>query len=102
MDFSQKQSLSDSEERKVSLAWLLGYFDGDGTVYYDRKGLKFSGEIISSSKSLLQDIKDVYKIYNKIGFKDKNQGTYRLAIGPVIYKKMILVYSNSLQRKRPG
>jgi hypothetical protein len=102
MDFDQKQSFSDSEERRISLAWLLGYFDGDGTVYYDRKGLKFSGEIISSSKALLQDIIDIYKIYNKIGFKDKNQGTYRLAFGPEIYKKMMSVYSNSLQRKRPG
>lgn len=101
MDFNQKQSLSNSEERKIGLDWLLGYFDGDGTVYYNRKGLKFSGEIISSSKALLQDIKNVYRIYNKIGFKDKNQGTYRLAIGPEIYKKMMSVYSNSLQRKRP-
>ncbi|MFW9987358.1 MAG: LAGLIDADG family homing endonuclease [Candidatus Odinarchaeota archaeon] len=86
MDFNQKQSLSNSQERKIGLAWLLGYFDGDGTVYYDRKGFKLLGEIISSSKTLLQDIKNIYKIYNKIGFKDKNQGTYRLAIGPKIYK----------------
>ena len=102
IEFDPKQSLSDSEERRISLAWLLGYFDGDGTVYFDRKGLKFSGEIISSSKSLLQDIKDTYKIYNIIGFKDKKQGTYRLAIGPEIYTEMMSVYSNSLQRKRPG
>lgn len=102
IDFDQEQSLSDSKERRIRLAWLLGYFDGDGTVYYDRKGLKFSGEIISSSKPLLQDIKDTYKIYNRIGFKDKNQGTYRLAIGPEIYTEMMSVYSNSLQRKRPG
>ena len=100
--FNKDQSLTESQEGKISLAWLLGYFDGDGTVYYDRKGLKFSGEIISSSKALLEDMKDVYKIENTIGFKDKNQGTYRLAIGPDIYKKMMSIYPNSLQRKRPG
>ncbi|MBY8991958.1 MAG: LAGLIDADG family homing endonuclease [Candidatus Lokiarchaeota archaeon] len=100
--FKKDHTLTESQEGKISLTWLLGYFDGDGTVYYDRKGLKFSGEIISSSKALLEDMKDVYKIENIIGFKDKNQGTYRLAIGPDIYKKMMSIYPKSLQRKRPG
>ena len=66
-----------------------------------RRGYKFSGEIISSSKSLLEDIRNLYRIKNRLGFKDKNQKTYRLAIGADLYREMMLVYSNSMQRKRP-
>jgi len=100
--FHNYHRLSDSQEGKIGLAWLLGYFDGDGTVYYNRKGYKFSGEIISSSKGLLDDIRNLYKIKNVLGFKDKKQKTYRLAIGADLYREMMAVYSNSMQRKRPN
>lgn len=98
---SKNLNLTKTNEGKIGLAWLLGYFDGDGTVYRDRKNLKFSGEIISSSKSLLKEIKQAFIIKNKIGFKDKNKKTYRLALGPNLYRNMMKIYPNSMQRKRP-
>ncbi len=99
---SKNLDLLKTKSGRLALAWLLGYFDGDGTVYRDRKNLKFSGDIISSSKSLLKDIRKVYMIKNKVGFKDKKQDTYRLALGPELYRNMMRTYSNSMPRKRPG
>jgi len=84
---------------KIGLGWLLGYFDGNGTVHKDRKGKNFSGEIISSSKALLKDIKEVYDIDYPIGFKDKEQNTYRLSIGTKLYKTIMNNYTDSMHRK---
>ena len=96
-----KKSMNDIETENIGLGWLLGYFDGDGTIHRDRKGKKFAGEIISSSKALLKDIKDTYNIKYPVGFKDKNQDTYRLSLGTHLYKKMMSIYPNSMDRKRP-
>ena len=95
-----KKCMNDIETENIGLGWLLGYFDGDGTIHRDRKGKKFAGEIISSSKALLNDIKDAYNIKHSVGFKDKNQNTYRLSLGTYLYKKMMSIYPNSMERKR--
>lgn len=96
-----KKSMKNIETENIGLGWLLGYFDGDGTIHRDRKGKKFAGEIISSSKALLLDMKDTYNIKYPVGFKDKNQNTYRLSLGTHLYKKIMGIYPNSMERKRP-
>jgi hypothetical protein len=99
---SKNLNLTKTNEGRIGLAWLLGYFDGDGTVYRDRKNLKFSGEIISKSKSLLKQIKERFMIDNQVGFKDRKKETYRIALSPKVYRDMMSIYSNSMSRKRPG
>jgi len=98
---TENNNLSYTLKGRIGLAWLLGYFDGDGTVYKDRKGKKFSGEIISCSKELLKDIKRTYEIEYPVGFKDEKQDTYRLSLGTNLYKTAINIYPDSMQRKRP-
>lgn len=97
----ENNNLSYTLKGRIGLAWLIGYFDGDGTIYRDRKGKKLSGEIISSSKALLKDIKKTYEIEYPVGFKDKKLGTYRLCLGTKLYKTAMSIYPDSMQRKRP-
>lgn len=98
---AENKILSYTLKGRIGLVWLLGYFDGDGTVHRDRKGKRFSGEIISSSKSLLKDIKKTYKLEYPVGFKDVKQYTYRLSLGTKLYKTIMNIYPASMQRKRP-
>jgi len=98
---AENKILSYTLKGRIGLVWLLGYFDGDGTVHRDRKGKNFSGEIISSSKSLLKDIKKTYKLEYSVGFKDVKQYTYRLSLGTKLYKTIMNIYPASMQRKRP-
>lgn len=95
-------NLSNTLKGRIGLAQLLGYFDGDGTIHRDRKGKRFSGEIISSSKALLKDIKETYDIEYPVGFKDEKQDTYRLSLGTKLYKTIMSIYPDSMKRKRPN
>ncbi|GAG79364.1 unnamed protein product, partial [marine sediment metagenome] len=56
------------ENRELELAFLLGYFDGDGT--------QGTSKITSGSKTFLNQIKYYFEIKNKIHRKSKNQNSY--------------------------
>lgn len=94
---------------KVGLAFLLGFFDGDG--HY--AGSRYA-EICSSSKKFLEQIKELFEIKNKVVtgvahgeeswcFDQKyvSVGLYTLTLGPKLYNKMINSYMDSMKRKRP-
>ena len=99
----------DTPEGKTALVWLLGTYDADGSFmrYY-------SGMIISSHKSYLEEIKELFDIDTKVyevkepGFRevfDKvcfTKGAYSLSISSRnVMIKMMESYWYSLDRKRP-
>ena len=85
---------------KIMLAWLLGYYDGDGT--------QGQTEICSSSKEFLEDIKKKFKVKNIVHeylTKEKTLDSeahfiYRLRLGTELFIKMMHSYENSMPRKR--
>ncbi|MBA7571573.1 hypothetical protein ES708_13338 [subsurface metagenome] len=94
---------------KVALAFLLGFYDGDGTYKGDRQA-----RIYVSSKDFLEHIKKLFKIKNKIitavapgediwVFDQKyiSKGVYSLALGPKLFDMMMNSYEYSMERKRP-
>jgi len=95
---------------RCALAWLLGYYDGDGT-YRGGKG----AVIYSSNKNFLKTIKKFFYIKNKIltvtkpaktvdvlgSIAAKTKGLYSLQIGESLFDSFINSYMFSLKRKRP-
>ncbi len=94
---------------KVALAFLLGFYDGDGTYRGGR-----SARIYASSKQFLEHIKELFDIKNKVftamepgeetwvlDRKCVSKGFYSLALGPKLYDMMINSYKYSMKRKRP-
>lgn len=91
-------------QRKLFLAWLLGFYDGDGEMNSTR--------ISSSSREFLQEIKSALRINSKIRLAfdiDKKsylegviakKSHWRLSLGVSIYKEMMQNYKNSMPRKR--
>ncbi|MFX1501287.1 MAG: hypothetical protein ACFFDH_10035 [Promethearchaeota archaeon] len=91
------------KNREFYLAFLLGYFDGDG-----KQG---TTKISSGSRIFLNQIKEYFKIRNKVLFQKtefydslKNRivrgSTYTLSLGPDLFNDMLANYQNSLTRKR--
>lgn len=94
---------------KIAYSWLLGLYDGDG---HYRGG--YSAEIYSSNEQLLQEIKKLFECPNevrtltepgeiKLIFSKETicKGYYVITTGSEIFKRMVLSYRNSMQRKRP-
>jgi hypothetical protein len=82
-----------------ALSFLLGFFDGDGSY---RGGL--SAAIYNTNKRLLDEIKVLYKIENRVrlhSITTEHSIEYSLALGPDLYRVMLEVYKDSMRRKRP-
>lgn len=93
-------------DEELALAFLLGFFDGDGTWYGGR-----SAEIYSSNKVILTDIKKKFKIkypirttkeavIDKLTGKKIHRAAHRLTLGASLYEKMMKNYAYSMKRKR--
>ena len=91
------------KNRKLRLAFLLGYFDGDGKMG--------TTQIASGSKIFLEQIKSKFEIKGKIrkqiscfydSIKDRivEGSTYIISLGPSLFNEMLINYSDSLKRKR--
>lgn len=99
---------------QTALAWLLGFYDGDGS--YSSDGGDY-GILYSASKKFLEDIKNIFGFRRKVRVKDKpgdlvhvfdeeliSKGYYYLGIDrlPVdIFSLMFNSYHDSFPRKRP-
>ena len=106
-DIFKKKKLKSNElssSRKLLLAWLLGYYDGDGQSNSTR--------ITSSSKNFLKEIKsefniyfDVKRLYDK-GKIFRLEGViskrphWSLTLGASLFNEMIRNYPSSMERKR--
>ena len=90
--------------RRLFLAWLLGYYDGDGNSN--------STQITSASKEFLQEIKSKLNINFDIKLKYKKgkkgylegiistRSHWSLTLGAALFNKMIRNYQYSMKRKR--
>lgn len=95
---------------KIALAWLLGFYDGDGTYVSGRHAM-----IYSSNKKLLDEIKSLFGIENQVRTsydftKDElielreikgTKNVYALTLGPSMFDFMMESYDRSMARKRP-
>jgi len=90
------------ENRELYLAFLLGFFDGDG-----KQG---TSRIVTGSKKFLKQIKEKFNLNNKIylkisrgtfirGKEIKGKG-YSMSLGAELFNEMLDNYEYSLLRKR--
>ena len=98
--------LPELDNRKLYLAFLLGYFDGDG-----QQGTTL---IYSGSKKFLEDFKYKFKIKHRIGedhrteyinpiskkIIKKNTYVYGLSSDSDLFNQMLDNYTESMERKR--
>ncbi len=91
-------------EEDIALAFLLGFFDGDGSWCGGRNAI-----IYTSNKKFLTDIKNKFKIKWTIKTKKAliddigeiiNRASHRLTLGANLYEKMMRNYPYSMKRKR--
>lgn len=98
------------QQGKNAFAWLLGFYDGDGTFRGNKRSI-----IYSSNKELLENIKNLYDIEPFVqtvhepkenvlvmgNLVRKTKGLYSLEIGVTLFDVFINSYQNSMPRKRP-
>ncbi len=82
-------SLPDLGSRSLNLAFLLGFFDGDGTQGYTN--------IRSGNYDFLMQIRDRYDLPFEVTNDDYG---YRLSLGGRLFNEMMNNYEYSLPRKR--
>ncbi len=75
---------------ELEFAFLLGYFDGDGT--------QGATSLTSGCYSFLEYIKTKYALPNKINNHGKN--CYIFSLGVELFRKLLRNYEDSLPRKR--
>jgi len=104
---SKDISWSTTHSGRMAHAWLLGFYDGDGTYIGG-----YQGRIYSSNKKLLYDVKLLFEIKNKIylqtnirkyledGKNIPDKLVYGLNMGPTVFQSMMDSYMFSLSRKR--
>ena len=88
------------ESGKIALAFLLGYFDGDGHLY---KGMTV--QLYSADYSYLEKIRILYESKNIVRTRkkvdDKKRPQKTLYLGADLYDAMLRSFSGSMKRKRP-
>ncbi len=77
---------------RLVLAWLLGFYDGDGHYHGGRSAM-----IGSSSKSFLKEIKEAFMIKNPVRSYNNSKS---ISLGPRLFDALMWSYSNSMRRKR--
>jgi hypothetical protein len=78
------------DNRELDLAFLLGFFDGDG-----KEG---TNQFHIGSRKILEQIKEKFNVPCEIS-TDK-EGYYYLNLGGKLFNEMMTNYKNSLERKR--
>lgn len=99
------------QNRKLMLAFLLGFYDGDGTLGFDKKTGKIRPRIASSEIEFLHQIKQYFGIKYQISTTKMvkynirteimvNIIGSRLDVDRELFKEMLSIFKNSLERKR--
>ncbi|KKM76393.1 hypothetical protein LCGC14_1380590 [marine sediment metagenome] len=92
---SRKLTLPNLGSRELYLAFLMGLFDGDGTMGYTT--------LTSASKVLLEQIKDKFNLPYRVRpvlWKGERNDVYRISLGGALFNEMVANYEFSLTRKR--
>ena len=99
------------DSRELMLAFLLGFYDGDGTLGFNKSTDRIQPNLACSNKNFLLDIKNYFDIRNKISSreienysikKDKIVKTQAnsLNIGAKLFEELLKNYSHSMDRKK--
>ncbi len=80
-----------TQSGSLALAWLLGFYDGDGHHMGGR-----SASIGSSSQSFLSQIKQDFMARNQV----RKYDCPSLSLGPYLFDAMMFSFKNSMARKR--
>lgn len=99
------------KKKEFMLAFLLGFYDGDGTLGYNADTGRIYPSLASSRKVFLQQIKDYFGIKPKIKSRVSERYNLRkkiiqkvqaseLSITAVLFENMLLNYKDSMKRKR--
>lgn len=103
--------LIDLGDHYLMLAYLLGLYDGDGTIAYNKKSGGISPSIASSNRLFLEQIKQHFDISNRLqksitvnydykrNINIRGEG-YKLTLGHDLFKQMMLLEVDSMKRKR--
>jgi len=98
---SDKESLFN---RKLFLAWLLGYYDGDGNANSTRitSSCKEFLEQIKSKLNIQYEVKIQYERGKVSNFDDivSTKSHWKLSLGASLFNEMMNNYKNSMLRKR--
>lgn len=86
---SRATEFPDLHSRDLDLAFLLGFYDGDGDQGRSR--------ISSSSKKILEQIQRKFNVLYRIR---RHKGVWQLSLGGKLMNEMQINYVNSLKRKR--
>lgn len=103
--------LIDLGNHHLMLAYLLGLYDGDGTIAYNKKNGGISPSIASSNKLFLEQIKQHYHINSRlqksitVNYDYKRNKyikgeCYKLTLGHGLFKQMMSLEIDSMKRKR--
>ncbi|MGB5911507.1 MAG: hypothetical protein WBH31_09960 [Promethearchaeia archaeon] len=105
--YNSKLHWSKTQSGLITFAWLLGFYDGDGSYMGGRQA-----KIYSSNKKLLDEIKTIFEIDNNVNeqvLEEKDESAirakkpvYYLTLGPNAFEFMISSYLFSMTRKRPA
>ena len=98
-------------DRELMLAFSLGFYDGDGTLGYNKFTKRIQPSLASSNKDFLLQIKNYFDIKNKISSrviekynirKNKMVKTHAnaLNINVKLFEEMLKNYKNSMERKK--
>jgi len=102
---AERKDVPNFKDRKYLLAWLLGFYDGDGA---QNRTL-----IYSANEKFLDRVKKVFKVRNDV-YKVKDpevieslslkfkftKGMYALSLGPRLFNEMMFNFECSMERKR--
>ena len=101
-------------EEKLMLAFLLGFYDGDGSLrkFTSPQGrINLSPHICSANGDFLEKVRKYYEIKNTVFLNKKEKINYEtgeikvlklygLTLGSQLFQKMMLIMKNSMERKR--
>lgn len=98
-DFSNPKFASVMIRKELEMAFVLGFFDGDGSHGFSEEESN-SPVIYSKSKKFLHDIVQLFRLPYYLKPKPRNDKTYYLGIGAKFFMLLTDNYFESLPRKR--
>jgi len=100
---------SQTKNGKIAHAWLLGFFDGDGSHHSG-----YTAIVFASNEKMLLEIKELFESPNDVntirspgeeciifGEPTVVKGYYSLTLGSDVFKRILASYEFSMRRKRP-